>query len=109
MIYDKEKKDLSTQPSAPGDRPASKAEVREEDENRSPKFEFSIDTFLQMVQRLQGETHTIQIAGQATEITVENLGWDESVVPRRANGGSYVTLRESYNHTTTKTAPLRLC
>ncbi|MGB4598616.1 MAG: hypothetical protein WBI04_01410 [Trichlorobacter sp.] len=106
MIYDKEKKDLSTQPSAPGDRPASKAEVREEDENRSPKLEFSIDTFLQMVQRVQGETHTIQIAGQVTEVTVENLSWDESVVPRRANGGSYVTLRESYNHTTTK---LRRC
>ena len=92
-IYDKEKKDLSTQPSAPGERPASKAEVREEDENKLPKFEFSIDTFIQMVQRLQDETHTIQVAGKATEVTVENLDWNKSVVPRRANGGSYVTLR----------------
>lgn len=105
-IYDNDKKDLSTQPPAPGDRSASKAEVREKDSDTKTKFEFTIDTFIQMVQQLKLETHTIEVAGKATAVRIENFDIFESSVPRRTKGGRYVTLRESYDHDATK---LRRC
>jgi hypothetical protein len=106
-VHDKDKTDLSAQPPTTGEQPVSKAEVREkEDAEKEPKFEFSIDAFIQMVLQLQDEVHTIQLAGKAIKVAVENFGWRESVLPRRTKGGTYVTLRESYNH---KATNLRRC
>jgi hypothetical protein len=106
-VHDKDKTDLSTQPHTTGEQSVSKAEVREkEDAEKKPKFEFSIDAFIQMVLQLQDEVHTIQLAGKAIKTTVESFGWSESVVPRRTKGGTYVTLRESYDH---KATNLRRC
>lgn len=107
VIFDDEKKDLSTQPPAAGDQSASKAEVREkEDSEKKPKAESQIDTFIQMVEQLQWETHIIEVAGKAVEVKIESFEKSESLVPRRTKGGKYVTLRESYDNTATN---LRRC
>jgi hypothetical protein len=97
IMHDKDKTDLSTQPPAPGDGSTSKAEIREE-VDKSPKTEWPLESFIQMVLPLCNSSYKVKTAEGEVNAKIENFRIMKSLVHRRYPDSPYLTQKESYDN-----------